>query len=95
MNNYNIIKAPIVSEKSNMQKELANQLTFEVDKKANRIEIKKAVQNLFNVKVDSVRTMQIKGKYKQRGRIIGKRRDWKKAVVKLKPGERIEIFEGI
>jgi large subunit ribosomal protein L23 len=78
-----------------MQKELANQLTFEVDKKANRIEIKKAVQSLFNVKVDSVRTMQIKGKYKQRGRIIGKRRDWKKAVVKLKPGERIEIFEGI
>jgi large subunit ribosomal protein L23 len=95
MNYYAIIKCPVVSEKANMQKEVANQLTFEVDRKANRIEIKKAIQSLFSVQVENVRTMQIKGKYKQRGRIIGKRRDWKKAIVKLKPGERIEIFEGI
>lgn len=95
MNYYNIVKCPVVSEKSNIQKAVSNQLTFEVDSTANRIEIKKAIQSLFNVKVDSVRTMQVKGKYKQRGRIIGKRRDWKKAIVKLKPGERIEILEGI
>ncbi|MEI6258340.1 MAG: 50S ribosomal protein L23 [Deltaproteobacteria bacterium] len=95
MNYHAIIKRPIVSEKSTMQKEVSNQLSFEVDRKANRIEIKKAIQSLFSVQVDAVRTLQIKGKYKQRGRIIGKRRDWKKAIVTLKPGERIEFFEGI
>lgn len=95
MNYHAIIKCPVVSEKSTMQKEVANQLSFEVDRKANRIEIKKAVQSLFNVQVEGVRTLQVKGKYKQRGRIIGKRRDWKKAIVTLKPGERIEFFEGI
>jgi len=95
MNYHAIIKRPVVSEKSTMQKEVANQLSFEVDRKANRIEIKKAVQSLFSVQVDAVRTLQIKGKFKKRGRIIGKRRDWKKAIVTLKPGERIEFFEGI
>jgi large subunit ribosomal protein L23 len=95
MNYHAIIKRPIVSEKSTMQREVSNQFSFEVDRKANRVEIKKAVQSLFSVQVDGVRTLQIKGKYKQRGRIIGKRRDWKKAIVTLKPGERIEFFEGI
>jgi len=95
MNYHAIIKRPVVSEKSTMQKEVANQLSFEVDRKANRIEIKKAIQSLFSVQVDAVRTLQIKGKFKKRGRIIGKRRDWKKAIVTLKPGERIEFFEGI
>ena len=95
MNYHAIIKRPVVSEKSTIQKEVANQLSFEVDRKANRIEIKKAIQSLFSVQVDAVRTLQIKGKYKKRGRIIGKRRDWKKAIVTLKPGERIEFFEGI
>jgi large subunit ribosomal protein L23 len=95
MNYHAIIKRPIVSEKSTMQREVSNQFSFEVDRKANRIEIKKAIQGLFSVQVDAVRTLQIKGKYKQRGRIIGKRRDWKKAIVTLKPGERIEFFEGI
>jgi large subunit ribosomal protein L23 len=95
MNYHAIIKRPVVSEKSTMQKEVSNQLSFEVDRKANRIEIKKAIQSLFSVQVDGVRTLQIKGKHKQRGRIIGKRRDWKKAIVTLKPGERIEFFEGI
>jgi len=95
MNYHAIIKRPIVSEKSTMQREVSNQFSFEVDRKANRVEIKKAIQSLFSVQVDGVRTLQIKGKYKQRGRIIGKRRDWKKAIVTLKPGERIEFFEGI
>ncbi|MBW2597855.1 MAG: 50S ribosomal protein L23 [Deltaproteobacteria bacterium] len=69
-------------------------MSFEVDRKANRVEIKRAIENIFKVNVDTVRTMQVKGKTKQRGRIVGKRRNWKKAVVKLMPGERIDFFEG-
>lgn len=95
MNFHDIIKRPVISEKSTMQKEVANQISFEVDRKANRIEIKKAVQSLFSVQVEGVRTQQIKGKFKRRGRVIGKRKDWKKAIVTLKSGERIEFFEGI
>ena len=95
MKNYEIIKRPLITEKTNVQKELANQLSFEVCREANRIEIKKAIESIFNVRVAEVRTMQIKGKIKQRGRITGKRRDWKKAIVKLMPGERIEFFEGV
>lgn len=70
-------------------------MSFEVDRRANRVEIRNAVEKLFNVKVADVRTMQVKGKVKQRGKIVGKRRDWKKANVKLMLGERIEFFEGV
>ncbi len=94
MNAYDIIKRPLVTEKSNIQKETANQLTFEVDRGANRIEIRRAIEQIFNVKVASVQTMQVTGKVKRRGRILGKRRDWKKAIVTLRPGERIDFFEG-
>jgi large subunit ribosomal protein L23 len=59
------------------------------------VEIRRAVERLFNVRVAAVRTAQVKGKIKQRGRIVGKRRDWKKAVVTLMPGERIDFFEGV
>ena len=91
---YDVIKRPVVTEKTNIQKEEANQITFEVDRKANRVEIRRAVERIFNVRVAGVRTMQIKGKVKQRGRIVGKRRNWKKAIVTLMPGERIDLFEG-
>lgn len=91
---YDLIKRPLITEKTNIQKESYNQITFEVDRGANRVEIKKTVEDIFNVKVAGVKTMQVKGKTKQRGRIVGKRRDWKKAVVKLMPGERIDFFEG-
>ena len=94
MNPYDIIKRPLITEKTSIQKEDYNQMSFEVDRKANRVEIRQAVENIFKVKVDTVRTMQVKGKTKQRGRIVGKRRNWKKAVVKLMPGERIDFFEG-
>ncbi|MGD8290398.1 MAG: 50S ribosomal protein L23 [Desulfobacterales bacterium] len=90
-----IIKRPLITEKTSIQKELYNQLTFEVDRRANRIEIKRAIETVFNVRVSEVKTMQVRGKIKQRGRIIGKRRDWKKAIVKLMPGERIDFFEGV
>jgi len=92
---HDIIRRPLITEKTSIQKEVANQVTFEVDRQANRIEIKKAVEKIFNVNVTGVRTMQVKGKAKQRGRILGKRRSWKKAVVTLAPGDRIDFFEGV
>ena len=95
MIDYDLIKRPLITEKTNIQKDVSNQVTFEVDRRANRVEIKRAVEKIFKVSVVSVRTMQVKGKRKQRGRIVGKRRDWKKAVVTLRPGERIEFFEGV
>ena len=90
-----IIKRPLITEKTSIQKEQYNQLTFEVDRRANRIEIKRAIETVFNVRVSDVKTIQVTGKIKQRGRITGKRRDWKKAIVKLMPGERIDFFEGV
>lgn len=95
MKEYDIIRRPINTEKTTLQKELYNQITFEVDRRASRVEIKDAVEKIFDTKVQNVRTMQIKGKVKQRGRIVGKRRDWKKAVVRLMPGQRIDFFEGV
>jgi large subunit ribosomal protein L23 len=94
MMQFEIIKRPLNTEKTNIQKEVANQVSFEVDRRANRIEIKRAVESAFKVKVAGIQTMQIKGKAKRRGRFVGKRRDWKKAIVTLMPGERIDFFEG-
>ena len=95
MRQYDIIHGPVVTEKTTLQKEINNQVTFKVDKKANRVEIKDAVERNFNTKVKQVRTIQVKGKVKQRGRIIGKKQDWKKAIVTLMPGQKIEFFEGV
>lgn len=95
MNEYDIIIRPLNTEKTNIQHEEANKVFFEVPRDANRIEIKKAVEKIFNKKVLNVNTIQVKGKIKQRGKISGKRRDWKKAIVTLMPGERIEFFEGV
>jgi large subunit ribosomal protein L23 len=92
---FDLIRRPLITEKTNIQKESYNQITFEVDRNSNRVEIKRAIQDIFNVRVASVNTIQIKGKTKQRGRITGKRRDWKKAIVKLMPGERIDFFDGV
>ena len=94
MIDYDVIRRPIITEKTNIQKDQANQVTFEVDPRANRIEIKRAVEKIFSVKVADARTMHVTGKIKRRGRVLGKRRDWKKAIVTLMPGERIEFFEG-
>ena len=92
MMQYEIIKRPLNTEKTNIQKEVANQVTFEVDRRANRIEIKRAIETAFKVKVAGVQTMQIKGKTKRRGRFVGKRRDWKKAIVTLHPDDKIDFF---
>lgn len=91
---YDIIRRPLITEKSNIQKDELGQYSFEVDRDANRIEIRRAIEQIFSVKVRSVRTMHVRGKVKRRGRILGKRKDWKKAIVTLTPGERIPFFEG-
>ena len=95
MINYEIIRRPLITEKTSIQKENYNQVTFEVDRRANRVEIRRAIEKIFKVNVRSVKTIQVKGKAKRRGRILGKRRDWKKAIVTLVPGERIDFFEGV
>ena len=92
---YDVIKRPMVTEKSTWQREIHNKITFEVDSNANRVEIQKAIETIFKVKVDTVRTVNVKGKIKRRGRILGKTKDRKKAIVTLMPGERIDFFEGV
>ena len=94
MNMYDTIIRPVITEKTTAQKEAANQVTFEVARRANRVEIKQAVEKIFNVQVAAVNTLHIKGKIKRRGRILGKRKNWKKAIVTLMPGQRIGFFEG-
>jgi len=94
MTPYAIILRPVITEKSTAQKETANQFTFEVAQTANKVEIRRAVEQIFKVQVSDVRTQRILGKKRRRGRVIGKRRDWKKAVVTLAAGARIEFFEG-
>ena len=90
-----MIKEPHIAEKVNQQKELFNQLTFKVDKRANKVEIKNAVERIFKTKVLDVKTLNIKGKKRRIGKNIGKRPDWKKAIVRLAPGEKVEFFEGV
>ncbi|MFH0812368.1 MAG: 50S ribosomal protein L23 [Pseudomonadota bacterium] len=93
-NMYEVIKRPILTEKTTLQKGEANQVTFDVDKRANKIEIKNAIEKIFKVKVIDVHTMLVQGKVKRVGRFLGKRSDWKKAVVTLKPGEQLPFLEG-
>jgi large subunit ribosomal protein L23 len=89
-----IIRRPLITEKSTQQKETNHQYTFEVQHDANKIEIQSAVERLFKVKVVQVRTCKVLGKVKRLGRRFGKRPDWKKAIVTLKEGDRIDFFEG-
>ena len=94
MLSYDIIKRPIITEQS-MDQVADRKYTFEVAKNANKIEIKKAVEEIFKVEVEKVTTMNYDGKPKRQGVFVGKRADWKKAVVKLKEGSKtIELFEG-
>jgi large subunit ribosomal protein L23 len=88
-----IILQPLLTEKSSKMKEADNTVAFKVDVKANKIEIKRAVQKMFDVHVETVRTMVIRGKMKRMGRFEGKRPNWKKALVTLKQGETIDFLE--
>lgn len=95
MTAYEIIKRPIVTEQS-MDQMADRKYTFEVDPSANKIEIKKAVEEIFGVTVEKVTTMNMDGKVKRMGMNIGKRADWKKAVVKLtEKSKTIEFFDGL
>ncbi len=90
---YNIVLRPVVTEKSMEGKEQMNKVVFEVHPKANKQEIKTAIERLFEVKVLKVNTVSMRGKKRRMGRIEGKKKDWKKAIVTLAPGHRIELFE--
>lgn len=92
---HQVIIRPVITEKAMEQKEKLNKVTFEVAKDANKMEIKEAVEKLFNVKVEKVNVINVHGKRRVRfGRVLGKEPSWKKAIVTLKPGYSIEFFEG-
>jgi large subunit ribosomal protein L23 len=90
---HDIIVRPVVTEKSSRLMS-QNKYTFEVLPQANKIEIRKAVEEVFKVKVTSVHTIKVPSKPKRMGRFLGRSRSWKKAIVTLAPGERIEFFDG-
>jgi large subunit ribosomal protein L23 len=94
-NPRDIIIKPIITERSMADAEV-KKFTFKVDKRANKIEIKEAVEKIFEVKVEKVNTLNMKGKLKRTGRFVGRRSDWKKAIVKLTPESKgIQFFEGV
>jgi large subunit ribosomal protein L23 len=92
---YQVIKQPLITEKANILKEKENKVSLVVDRGANKAEIKEAVERLLKVKVLKVQVSNMKGKPRRIGRTMGKRSDWKKAVVTLRPGDHIEFFEGV
>jgi large subunit ribosomal protein L23 len=96
MNANQIIRRPLVTEKSTILREEGNVIAFEVAPGANKIQVKSAVEELFKVKVEEVRLFNVRGKMKRMGRFVGKRRDWRKAYVRLKDGEKApEFVEGV
>ena len=94
-NIHEVIVRPVVTEKSTEQLDKNGAYSFVVARDANKVEIADAVERLFNVKVKSVRTMQYRGKERRVGRHVGRRAAWKKAIVTLREGDTIEIFEGV
>jgi large subunit ribosomal protein L23 len=91
-----VLKTPVITEKSTLLKENLQTVTFKVLRDANKIEIRDAVENIFKVKVDSVRTANFHGKKRRQGKYAGRRSDWKKAYVTLKAGEKmIEFSEAV
>ena len=95
MNLHSIIRRPIVTEKSTIGREEQNLVTFAVDPRANKHQIRQAVESLFDVSVVDVRTMVMPRKKRRMGRFVGERPRWKKAIVRLAEGQSIEFFEGV
>jgi large subunit ribosomal protein L23 len=90
-----VIRRPLVTEKTSIQREDGRTLVFDVAAGANKVEIKQAIEKLFGSKVESVRTALAHGKLKRQGRFVGQRPDWKKAYVKLREGQKVpEFLEG-
>jgi large subunit ribosomal protein L23 len=94
MKTTDIVRGPVVTEKGTLVSELGNQVVLRVHPQANKVEIRQAVEQLFGVKVERVRTSRFLGKSRRVGRHIGRRPAWKKAYVTLAEGQRIEFFEG-
>jgi large subunit ribosomal protein L23 len=94
MDPYSVIRKPMLTEKCHDLKEKYNQVAFQIDRRANKVQVKEAVEKIFKVKVKRVNVMNMVGKKKRLGRNMGKRSDWRKAVVTLMPGETIDIIEG-
>lgn len=91
---YDIVRFPRITEKGTRLKEKSNVLTFEVRTDANKVQVRKAIEGIFKVKVMDVTTVNVPGKKKRMGQREGRRSDWKKAYVTLKAGDKIDIFEG-
>jgi large subunit ribosomal protein L23 len=92
---HEILRLPVITEKSTHAKENMRTLTFKVARDANKVEIRKAVEQIFKVKVESVRTATCHGKIRRQGRYVGRRPDWKKAYVTLKKGEKMLEFSEV
>jgi large subunit ribosomal protein L23 len=95
MDAYEVLRRPIVTEKSNQQSESLHRYTFEVDVRANKQQIKDAVEHVFNVQVLAVNVVSVRGKQRRWGRILGHTKDWKKATVTVAAGQTIQFFEGV
>ena len=95
VNHYSILEKPLITEKSTMMQEHGNRVMFQVKRSANKLQIKEAVQNIFNVTVLDVNTINVKPKTQRFGRHQGQTKAWKKAIVLLKEGDRIDFFEGV
>jgi large subunit ribosomal protein L23 len=94
MSPVEVVRGPIITEKGTLVNELGNQVVFRVHPRANKVEIRQAVEALFKVRVEKVRTSRQLGKVRRVGRHMGRRPDWKKAYVTLAEGSRIDFFEG-
>ena len=92
---YEVVLKPLLTEKGTRLKEEGNQYLFQVAKTANKVEIKRAIEQLFKVTVLDVRTLRVRGKVKRLGRFQGRKPDWKKAIATLKAGESIDLYEGV
>ena len=95
VNHYSILEKPLITEKSTMMQEQGNRVMFQVRRSANKLQIKEAVQNIFNVTVLDVNTINVKPKSRRFGRHQGQTKAWKKAIILLKEGDRIDFFEGV
>ena len=95
MHPYEVLKRPLLTEKTNLQSEVENRYSFEVDRRANKLQVKEAVEKAFNVQVVAVNIINMPSKQRRLGRQVGHRPAWKKAVVKLAAGQRIQLFEGV
>jgi large subunit ribosomal protein L23 len=95
VNHYSILEKPLITEKGTLMQEQGNRVMFQVKRSANKLQIKEAVQNIFNVTVLDVNTINVKSKSRRFGRHQGQTKAWKKAIVLLKEGDRIDFFEGV